>query len=122
MTEDQKKVLYWAPRGPGLLFALFLCLFALDVFGEGLGFWRTLLALLMHLVPVFVYLLFLALAWRWEWIGAVFLTVLGCLQIWLMHSRHMPWQSSAFIAGPLFVIAALFLVNWLKRKELHAGR
>ena len=122
MTEDQKKVLYWAPRGPGLVFALFLCLFALDVFGEGLGFWRTLLALFMHLIPVFVVLLLLALAWRWEWVGAVFLTVLGCLQIWLMSSRHMPWASWAFIAGPLFVIAALFLVNWLKRTELHARR
>ena len=122
MTAAQKKVLYWAPRGPGLAFALFLCLFALDVFGEGLGFWRTLLALLMHLVPVFVYLLFLALAWRWEWIGAVFLTILGCLQMRLMLSRHMPWESWALIAGPLWVLAALFLANWLKRKELRAGR
>jgi len=122
MTAVQKKVLYWAPRGPGLAFALFLCLFALDVFGEGLGFWRTLLALLMHLVPVFVYLLFLALAWRWEWIGAVFLTILGCLQMRLMLSRHMPWESWALIAGPLWVLAALFLANWLKRKELRAGR
>jgi hypothetical protein len=122
MTEGQKKVLYWAPRGPGLAFALFLCLFALDVFGEGLGFWRTLLALLMHLVPVFVYLLFLALAWRWEWIGAVFLTVLGCLQMRLMLLRHMPWESWALIAGPLWVLATLFLANWLKRKELHAGK
>jgi hypothetical protein len=34
----------------------------------------------------------------------------------------MPWQSSAIIAGPLLLLAALFLANWLKRKELHAGR
>jgi len=122
MTEVSKKVLYWTPRGLGIAFALFLSLFAMDVFGEGLGFWRTLFALLMHLVPVFVVLLILALAWRWEWIGAVFLTLLGCLQIWLMQSRHMPWKSSAIIAGPLFLLAALFLANWLKRKELHAGR
>jgi hypothetical protein len=32
-------------------------------------------------------------------------------------------QSAALvIAGPVFVIAALFLANWLKRKELHARR
>ena len=122
MTEVSKKVLYWTPRGLCIAFALFLSMFAMDVFGEGLGFWRTSLALFMHLIPVFVLLLVLALAWRWEWIGAVFLTVLGCLQIWLMQSRHMPWESSAIIAGPAFVIAALFLVNWLKRMELHAGR
>ena len=122
MTEVSKRVLYWTPRGLCIALALFLSLFAMDVFGEGLGFWRTLLALLMHLVPVFALLLILAFAWRWEWVGAVFLTVLGCLQIWLMHSRHMPWESSAFIAGPLFLLAVLFLANWLKRKELHAGR
>ncbi len=122
MSEDQKTFLYWAPRVTCLAFAAFLSLFALDVFGEGLGFWRTLLALFMHLIPVFAVLLILALAWRWEWVGTVFLTVLGCLQIWLMHSRHMPWESSAFIAGPLFLLAALFLANWHKRKELHAGR
>ncbi len=122
MTAKQHRVLYWAPRVVCLAFAAFLSLFAMDVFGEGLGFWRTLLALSMHLIPVFVVLLILALAWRWEWIGAVFLTVLGCLQIWLMQSRHMPWESSAIIAGPLFLLAALFLANWLKKKELHAGR
>ena len=122
MTEVSKKVLYWTPRGLCIAFALFLSMFAMDVFGEGLGFWRTLFALFMHLIPVFVVLLVLALAWRWEWIGAVFLTVLGCLQIRLMLSRHMHWESWAFIAGPLFVIAALFLVNWLKRTELHARR
>ena len=122
MTEGQKKVLYWAPRVSCLAFAVFLSLFAMDVFGEGLGFWRTLLALFMHLIPVFVVLLILALAWRWEWIGAVFLTVLGCLQMRLMLLRHVPWESWALIAGPLWVLAALFLANWLKRKELHAGR
>jgi len=122
MTEVSKKVLYWTPRGLCIALALFLSLFAMDVFGEGLGFWRTLFALFMHLIPVFVVLLVLALAWRWEWVGAVFLTVLGCLQIRLMLSRHMHWESWAFIAGPLFVIAALFLVNWLKRTELHARK
>ncbi len=122
MTEVSKKLLYWTPRGLCLAFALFLCVFAADVFAEGLGFWRTSLALFMHLIPVFVVLLILALAWRWEWVCALLLTMLGCLQIWLMLSRHMPWQSWAIIAGPLFVIAALFLANWLERKELHGGR
>jgi len=66
MTEVSKKVLYWAPRVSCIAFALFLSLFAMDVFGEGLGFWRTLFALFMHLIPTFVVLLILALAWRWN--------------------------------------------------------
>src|ERR1017187_9461493 len=40
--------------------------------------------------------------------------------------RHLSPQgrqsAALFIAGPPFVIAALFLVNWLKRTELHARR
>jgi len=31
-------------------------LFALDVLSEGYGFWKTLLALLIHLVPVYIVL------------------------------------------------------------------
>ncbi len=123
MAEFSKKLLYWAPRGLCLAFALFLCLLvAAEVFSQGVDFWRTLLALFIHLIPVVGLLLILALAWHREWVGALFLTVLGCLQIWLMLSRHMPWQSWAGIAGPLFFIAMLFLANWVKRKELHAGR
>ena len=125
MTAAQKKVLYWAPRGPGLAFALFLCLFALDVFGEGLGFWRTLVALIMHLIPAFVVLLALALAWRWEWIGAAALAGAALVFLFNMPKHLSPQgrQSAALlIAGPAFVIAALFLVNWLKRTELHARR
>jgi hypothetical protein len=122
MSEVSKKVLFWTPRGLCIAFALFLSVFALDVFGEGLGFWRTAVALFMHLVPVFVVLLILAVAWRWEWVGAVFLTILGFLDIWFATARHLHWSAYVLIAVPLFGLAALFLVNWLKRAELHGGR
>ena len=71
MTKVSKKILYWTPRGLCIAFILFLSMFAMDVFGEGLGFWQTAIALCMHLIPSFVLVLILALAWRWEWIGAV---------------------------------------------------
>jgi len=44
-----KKFLLWAPRLLAIAFALFLALFALDVFGEGYTGQRLLLALVMHL-------------------------------------------------------------------------
>ena len=79
----------------------------------------------MHLIPVFVLLLILALAWRWEWIGAAALA--GAALVFLFNMpRHLSPQgrqgAALIIAGPAFIIAALFLVNWLKRKELHAPR
>ena len=54
MNTSVKRVLFWTPRILCILFAIFLSLFALDVFGEGLGFWKTILALLIHLVPVYI--------------------------------------------------------------------
>ena len=44
MKRPVKRTLFWAPRILCILFAVFVSLFALDVFGEGYGFWETILA------------------------------------------------------------------------------
>jgi hypothetical protein len=117
MSTLSAKILYWSPRGLCIAFSLFLSLFALDVFGEGLGVWRTAIALVMHLMPVFVLLLALALAWRWEWVGAVTFSAAAALYMWWAGWNHRYWWPG--IAGPAVVIGVLFLVNWIKRDELR---
>jgi hypothetical protein len=77
MHTTMKRVLFWTPRALCILFAVFLSVFALDVFGEGLGFWETILALLIHLLPVYVAIIVLVIAWRCEWVGAVLFTALA---------------------------------------------
>ena len=62
MNRTTKRWLCWTPRILCILFAAFLSLFALDVFGEGYSFWKTLLALLIHLVPVGVLILILGIS------------------------------------------------------------
>ena len=42
MNKSVKPVLFWTPRILCILFAIFISLFALDVFGEGYGFFRVL--------------------------------------------------------------------------------
>jgi len=100
-------------------------MFALDVFRSGQGFWRTLLALVMHLIPSFVLIAALILAWRWEWIGAALYGGAGGLYVWWALQRPIPAHVKAnwilTIAGPAFVIAALFLWNWVKHGELRAN-
>jgi hypothetical protein len=124
MTQFSRRALFWAPRALSIAFIAFLGLFALDVFGEGYGFWKTLLALTMHLIPNFVLIAVLVLAWRWEWIGAALYAAAGTLYVIMVVLRPLPpaiklsWILT--IAGPAFVVAALFLVNWLKRGELRA--
>lgn len=118
MNLAARRSLFWAPRVLALAFAAFLSLFALDVFDETHGFAQTAAALLMHLIPTFVILLLLALAWRREWIAALGFGALGALYIGWTWGRF-PLGTYVVISGPLFVMAALFFANWLRRAELR---
>jgi hypothetical protein len=117
MKGPVRRLLFWSPRVLCIAFALFLSLFALDVFNEGLGLWKTILALSIHLIPTAFVVLVLALSWRWEWVGGTFFIAAGIL--YLILARHHPdWV--VVISGPLFLVGALFLLNWLKRAEIRA--
>jgi len=109
--------LFWSPRVLCIAFALFLSLFALDVFNEGLGLWKTILALSIHLIPTAFVLVVLAVSWRWEWVGGVLFIAAGIL--YLTRMWHHP-AAVAGISGPLFLVGALFLLHWLKRVEIRA--
>jgi len=110
-------LLFWTPRILTILFALFISLFALDVFGEGNTFWQTVLALFIHLIPTFLIIIFLLFAWRWEWIGAVVYNALGMLYIIMLYGRF-PVSVYFTISGPLFLVGILFLLNWIFREKL----
>ena len=115
MKTPIKRLLVWTPRILCLLFAAFISLFALDVFGENHGFWPTTLALLMHLLPTGFLLLVLALSWRWEWIGGVLFPALGGVYLVAFWGRFH-WSVYLLIAGPLFLLGTLFLLSWRQRK------
>jgi hypothetical protein len=118
MKLFMKKALFWTPRLLGLLFAAFISLFAMDVFGESRGFWQTALALVMHLIPTGILLLLLAVSWRWDWVGGVVFPALGLLYIAMFWGRFH-WSSYAVIAGPLILIGTLFFVSWRGRKNIQ---
>ena len=117
VNRPVKQLLFWSPRVLCIAFALFISLFALDVFGEGLGVVKTIIALFMHLIPTVIIVIVLAVSWRWEWVGGAVFIALGML--YLIWARHHPtWV--VFISGPLFLVGALFLLNWSKRAEIRA--
>ncbi|MBZ5537096.1 MAG: hypothetical protein LAO31_14170 [Acidobacteriia bacterium] len=120
MRSPTKQLLFWGPRILCLLFALFISLFALDVFSEGNGFWKTVLALLMHLIPTGVILIVLAISWRREWVGAILFPVCGLFYLEKVWGRFH-WSNYLIIPGPLFLIGILFFINWLYRRSLRAG-
>ena len=43
--------LFWLPRILGILFAVFISIFALDAFGEGIPVLEAIIGFVIHLVP-----------------------------------------------------------------------
>ena len=119
MKTKMTPIIYWAPRILGILFAVFISIFALDVFTEGYGFWETVVALVMHLVPTAIIIIVLLIAWRWERVGGVLFLLLGALYIVMFWERGH-WSAYLLISGPLFLIGALFLVSWHYQKDTPA--
>jgi hypothetical protein len=117
MSLTHTRLLRWAPRALGIAYALFISIFALDVFGENLPFGKLLLALAIHLIPTGIILVVLVVAWKWEWLGSVGFIALGLLYMWITPSRSA--IAYLIISGSAFVIGLLFLANWLWRRRLH---
>lgn len=117
MKSVSKRLLYWIPRILAILFAVFISVFALDVFGEHLPFWQLVMALSIHLIPTFILLAVLILAWKWEWIGGIGYFALGGLYVYQTAGRF-PWFTYVLIAGPAFLIGTLFVLNWILREEI----
>ena len=112
------RLLYWIPRVLCIVFILFISLFALDVFNESKGVGKIILDLFMHLIPTFVLTIVLILTWKREWIGGILFISLGFLYIINMWGRF-PLATYILIAGPLFLIGILFLLNWKYRAQLR---
>ena len=118
MTPRIKKTLFWSPRILLGAFATFIIIFSFDVFGEAKGFKDLAIGLFMHNLPTLVLYAFLYFTWRLEWIGAIFFPLLGCIYIyWAWH--RFPLSVYFIIAGPLFLVGILYLLNWIYRKELR---
>lgn len=120
MNPRLKKFLYWAPRVASILFVLFISLFALDVFDMPLGFWGTLGALLIHLVPSFILVAALILAWKQEWIGAIlYIGFAGWYIVETWGIFH--WSVYLLMAGIPFVVGMLFAIDWIWREQIRAA-
>jgi hypothetical protein len=119
MNKTLKQILFWTPRIAGILFVLFISIFALDIFSMELGFWGTIVGLFMHLIPSMLLAIAIALAWRWEWIGAVMF--IGWAVWYIGTVRGFEWFVYVIIAGIPALIGLLFLAGWIWRKQIRAS-
>ncbi len=125
-SNKNKKIkgwIFWIPRILSILFLLFLAMFSLDVFGNNYTFWETILGLFMHNIPVFILAILLWISWKRELVGAIVFALAGILYIAqllfnsAMHGfqwYYLVW--SLEIAGPAFVVAFLWYLNWKKKR------
>ena len=105
-----RKIIYWAPRVLAVLYALFISLFALDVFSEGYSITETIVALFMHMLPTLVVVIMLVIAWRWELIGGLlFILLAGAFLVFF--GRGGDLDTSLIVAVPLFLVGMLCLIN-----------
>ena len=114
MNTNLKKTLFWTPRIAGILFVIFISLFALDVFDGQLGFWETLGALFIHLIPSILLAVAIYIAWKREWFGA--LLFIGWAVWYVGFMRGFPLVTYIIIAGLPLLIGLLFLAGWIWRK------
>jgi hypothetical protein len=103
-----RRIIHWTPRVLAVVFALFLALFALDVFGEFESLSETLLALTMHLIPTLVLLIAAIVAWRWPLVGGVLFVALGLFSISYFNT-YRTLITFLTISTPPIVAGLLFL-------------
>ena len=120
--KKSRSALYYAPRLLGLGLALYLALFALDVFSEGYEFGDLVSALLIHLLPSLMILIVVGIAWRWERIGGALFVLLGVLYM-VIFWDPVRWVAYLFISLPLILVGALFwLHSWLRHDRLSQNQ
>lgn len=109
------KFLYWLPRVLGILFSLFMSLFALDVFTEGYTLSQVTIAFFIHLLPVYVLIIALLIAWKREVMGGLIFIFLGTF--FIIRFSNQDFLSYLIISGCLFLIGLLFILSkFFKRK------
>ena len=116
--RTQQQTLLGAGRILGVALALFLSLFALDVFEVEGSFWEKVGGFLVHLTPTWLVLLAVTQSWRWARLTGVLLVGLAGLYVALF---RVPVSAYLMLSSPALASGALFLSGWAagKRAQLQ---
>jgi len=105
--NTNKKFLCWLSRILGILFAIFISIFSLDTFGEGIPFLEAVAGFLIHLIPTYIVIAVLLIAWKWELVGGILFILIGASYLVWAHVPH--WTAFLLIGGPPVLIGILFI-------------
>jgi len=110
------KFFHFTPRIISILFVLFILMFSFDVFGEGYSFWETVLAFVMHNIPVFIIGAGLAIFWKNSRVlGYVFVIVAVIFMVVMLNMNDSDIGtmilSVVTIPGSAVVVAVLYFMD-----------
>lgn len=82
------------------------------------------IAFLMHNIPAFIMAIMLIIAWKYDLFGAIAFFAAGLLYIGLIMRNVFTGEFALYmitwplvISGPAFLVGALYLIGWLKKKN-----
>lgn len=120
-NKTTRPFIFWLPRILGVLFALFLMLFSLDVIEMGKSVQEIATGLFIHNVPALTLLLLVIIAWKYELVGAISFFLVGGIYILLVTSTsRFSWYMLNWlliISGPAFIISGLFAYQWIQKQK-----
>lgn len=115
-------VLLWTPRVLAMALALFLAMFAMDVFIEGNDYWETTGDFVKHLVPSLCVIAILAIGWRRDGLAALGFVALAIAYFVAFTSwKHLP-ESLIFTLPPLGISLSFYArMRLMKDAKTKAG-
>jgi len=124
--KNSIKLFHWLPRILCIMAIIFVSMFALDAFEEGLSLGKQILAFIMHLIPSFVLILLLIIAWKWEKLGGIIFLILGIgfspfifIKNYNMNqSVSMSAMVILLICFPFVVVGILFLISYYRKRKM----
>jgi hypothetical protein len=102
----------------GIVFAIFISIFALEAFSEDQSLGETLTAFFMQLIPTLIILVILWIAWKWPLPGGILFILVGISYIISANQGYL--STYLMIAGPPILTGLLFVVGYILKKQRTA--
>jgi hypothetical protein len=110
----------WLPAGIGLIYTLFISLFAADAFSGDALLSEKIVGFIIHLMPSIVSLIILAVSWKSPVKGGALFILLSVV-FTLYFGTYKSILNFLVISFPLAVIGILFIILQVAKDKRMAG-
>ena len=119
MNKKLESFLHWLPKVLNILLIFLFILLSGDIFDLQLGFWGTILGLLIHNIPTYIIIAVLVFAWRRPIVGAISFIVLDFFYFFSFNREYLVKLPLTLM---VLVIAFTFFISHKRSKYYWANR